>query len=325
MRVLMITCEWPSTTSSNSGIFVARQVESLRQAGVDIDVFHFRGAKSPRNYIRAWRGAQDRLSQGGYDVVHAQWGQSALLAFPKRLPLVVTFRGGDLNGIFDKNGRITAAGRVLRVLSRWVADRADQIIVVSKELASRIPRRPCHVIPSGLDLDLFHPMPLEEARSRLGLPIGKPLVLFAADPCNRPIKRYALAEAAMARLSPRLEAELVVANGVPHVLMPCYMNACDVLLVTSIREGSPNVVKEALACNLPVVSVDVGDVKQRIGPVKGCVLCGDDSPETIASGLERILHTRGRVDGRRAVLELDERALAERTIAVYRDAIASPV
>jgi len=321
----MITCEWPTTISPDSGSFIARQVKFLRQAGVEIDVFDFRGRKNPRNYIRAWRAAQHRLSRGSYDVVHAQWGQSALLAFPKRLPLVVTFRGSDLNGDFGKNGRITAAGRVLRVLSRWVADRADQIIVVSKELASRIPGRPCHVIPSGLDLDLFHPMPLEQARSRLGLPIGKPLVLFAAGPCNRPIKRYALAEAAMARLSPRLEAELVVASVVPHVLMPCYMNACDVLLVTSIREGSPNVVKEALACNLPVVSVDVGDVKQRIGPVEGCVLCRDDSPETIAADLERILQTRERVDGRRAVADLAEGDLAKRTIAVYREAIASSV
>jgi len=316
----MITCEWPTTISPDSGSFIARQVKFLRQAGVEIDVFDFRGRKNPRNYIRAWRAAQHRLSRGSYDVVHAQWGQSALLAFPKRLPLVVTFRGSDLNGDFGKNGRLTASGRVLRVLSRWMADRADQIIVVSKRLASRIPGLPYHVIPSGLDLDLFHPMPLEEARSRLGLPIGKPLILFAADPSN-PLKRYALAKAAVALLSPRREAELVIASGVPHVLMPCYMNACDALLVTSINEGSPNVVKEALACNLPVVSVDVGDVQQRIGPVKGCVLCGDDSPETIASGLERILHTRGRVDGRRAVLDLDERALAERTIAVYKEAI----
>ena len=322
MRVFMITSEWPVTSSSTS-VFIARQVEFLRRAGVEVEVFHFRGEKRLRNYIRAWHGARRRLSLGSYDLVHAQFGQSALMALPKRLPLVVTFRGGDLSGDIDKDGRLMFPSRIHRALSRWVvAGRADQVVVVSEHLARQIPGRPYHVIPSGLDLDLFRPMPLEEARRRLGLPIGKPLVLFAAKP-SEPCKRYALAEAAMTRLSQRLEAELVVASGVPHVLMPCYMSACDALLVTSIIEGSPNVVKEALACNLPVVSVNVGDVQQRIGPVEGCVLCEDDSPETIASGLERILLAGRRVDGRRAVVDLDECAMAERTIAVYREAIAS--
>src|ERR1041385_7583999 len=99
MRVLMITSEWPTQEVPNSALFVAQQVKFLKQAGVVVDVFHFRGAKRPQNYVRAWWRVRQRLLRDQYDLVHAQWGQSALLALPTRLPIVVTFRGTDLEGL----------------------------------------------------------------------------------------------------------------------------------------------------------------------------------------------------------------------------------
>ena len=99
------------------------------------------------------------------------------------------------------------------------------------------------------------------------------------------------------------------------------MSAADALVLTSMHEGSPNVVKEALACNLPVVAVDVGDVRHRIGAVAGCVLCADDRPETVAAGLVAVLQRGRHIAGRETVLDLDERITAEKTIAVYRQAI----
>src|SRR5207302_2384469 len=107
--------------------------------------------------------------------------------------------------------------------------------------------------------------------------LDRRLILFAASPKN-PVKRYPLAESAVARLDRRYRAELVVAAGIAPDKMPLYMNACDALLVTSTHEGSPNVVKEALACNLPVVSADVGDVADRISKIEGCALCDSDDP-----------------------------------------------
>src|SRR5256885_8077140 len=89
------------------------------------------------------------------------------------------------------------------------------------------------------------------------------------------------------------------------------MNACDALVLTSMQEGSPNVVKEALACNLPVVSVPVGDVAQRLRGVEGCELCADDRPETIAAALERVLRRGQRSAGREAVQDLDEGTLTQ--------------
>jgi teichuronic acid biosynthesis glycosyltransferase TuaC len=167
---------------------------------------------------------------------------------------------------------------------------------------------------------MFRPMPQAEARARLGLPADRRLVLFAAPPTN-PRKRHCLACAAVDRLDPALCAELVVATRVSHASMPLYMSACDAVILTSTHEGSPNVVKEALACDLPVAAVDVGDVRLRIGDVEGCVVFADDRPETLAAGLDRVLRRGGRVAGRERVTELDERLLAVRTISVYRKAL----
>jgi glycosyltransferase involved in cell wall biosynthesis len=322
MRVLMITSEWPSPQHINSGLFVVRQVEFLRRAGVDVDVFHFRGAKKLSNYVRAWRAARAKLEKNSYDLVHAQWGQSALLALPKKLPLIVTFRGSDLEGIVGKNGQYLLSSYILRAISRCMAYFADQVIIVSERVARRLPKRTYHVIPAGIDLDLFVPMAQRQARVQLGLPRDKRLVLFPASPKNL-LKRYELARSAVERVAGEFDCELVVASDVPHKEMPLYMSACDVLLLTSMHEGSPNVVKEALACNVPVVSVDVGDVRERIGSVNGCVVCEEDSPEALGEGLRRVFKQTNRINGRAAVRDLDESLLAQRVVSVYEQAVGA--
>jgi glycosyltransferase involved in cell wall biosynthesis len=124
------------------------------------------------------------------------------------------------------------------------------------------------------------------------------------------------------RLDPRHRARLIVASGVDPALMPVYMSACDVLLLTSRHEGSPNVVKEALACNLPVVSTDVGDVRERISSVEGCVLCESDDPQVLTAGLSAVLDRSQRVAGRAAVHELNELLLTRKVIEVYERALS---
>ncbi len=323
IRVLMITTGWPELQAELQEIptthFIKRQADFLRAAGVEVDVFAFRGRRSVGNYLRAWLQARAALTRRRYDLVHAQWCHNGLIAFPKRLPLVVTCRGFDLHGmILDRSGRQTLAGRLLPWLSRVIAERADAVILVSEHMKRLLdPSTPVHVIPSGLDFDLFRIIPRDEARRHLGLPADKRLVLFAGDP-QSPRKRGALAREAVDLLNGSLAAELVVAWAVPHTDMPFFMNACDAMVFTSRQEGSPNVVKEALACNLPVVSVPVGDVPERITGVAGCELCADDRPETIAAALERVLRRGGRAAGREAVRDLDERGTTQHVIAIYR-------
>jgi teichuronic acid biosynthesis glycosyltransferase TuaC len=319
LHVLMVTSEWPTPEHPQAVPFIVRNAEFLRHAGVDVNIFHFRGAKKPANYLRAWKQLQDRLKSERYDLVHAQFGQSGLLALPKSLPLVVTFRGDDLQGIAGSDGRYTLAGRFLQLASQLVARVADEVIIVSEALARHLPHRSFHVIPSGLDLALFRPVPSAEARRQLGLPEQQRLILFAANPAD-PIKRYGLAQAAFDRLKGEYNIEMVVTKGVSQDKMPLYMNACDVLLLTSLHEGSPNVVKEALACDLPVVSTDVGDVRVRIGSIEGCAIVRD-SPAELAAALCAILQRNKRIDGRRLVADLDENILTEQIIGVYNKAL----
>ena len=165
IRVLMVTSDWLWNSWGGPAVFIARQAEFLRREGVEVDLFPFRGARSPGNYLAAWKEVRRRLATGKYDLVHAQFGQSGLTALPKRIPLVVTFRGDDLEGIIGENGRYIPAGRILRFLSRIVARQADATIVVSEHMKRHLPGSvAAHVMPSGIDLSLFRPEPSDVVR-----------------------------------------------------------------------------------------------------------------------------------------------------------------
>ncbi|HYF39437.1 MAG TPA: glycosyltransferase family 4 protein [Gemmatimonadales bacterium] len=318
MRVLMVTSDWLWNSWGGPAVFIARQAEFLRREGIDVDILPFRGARNPRNYYAAWKEVRRRVAVGRYDLVHAQFGQSGLTALPKSLPLVVTFRGDDLEGIIGESGRYIPSGRLLQFISREVARRADAVIVVSEHMKRYLPASVVpHVMPSGLDLELFRPEPRDTVRHRLGLPLDLRLVLFVGNP-DLARKRYRLAQAAVDQVNRRIPTRLVVGWEMQHQQIAELMNACDALVVTSMQEGSPNSVKEALACNLPVVSVPVGDVPVRLQGVEGCELCADDKVETIAAALIRVLHRGGRIQGRAAVAALDEQLLTQQLIDIYR-------
>lgn len=315
----MLTSEWPTVEHPQRVPFLVREVEHLRQCGVDVDVYPFRGEMKFSNYFRAWMRLQEQLKQKHYDLIHAQFGQSGVLAlWPKSLPYVVTYRGSDLNGIVGNNGRMTWTGMVLQRISQLVALRANEIILVSEQMARFLPIQRYHVIPSGVDLQLFHPQSQIRSRETLNLDVNGYYVLFAGNQ-NNPIKRYSLARAAIAQL--QQPVQLLIAQGVLPSQMPLYMNAADVLLLTSAHEGSPNVVKEALACDLPVVSVDVGDVHKRLNGIEGCFICEDDRPETLAAALRKVLLMKQRIQGRIAVQDLDMSRTVQRVIDVYKQAL----
>jgi teichuronic acid biosynthesis glycosyltransferase TuaC len=324
MRVLMVTSDWLWNSWGGPAVFIARQADFLRREGVDVDLFPFRGARDPRNYLAAWREVRRKIQGGSYDLVHAQFGQSGITALPKTVPLVVTFRGDDLEGIIGENGRYIPSGWLLRCVSRMVARRADAVIVVSGHMRRYLPGPvAAHVMPSGIDFDLFRPEPRDIVRRRLGLPLEERLVLFVGNP-KLARKRHALAQAAVALTSQTLPTRLLVGWEMPHRQIAELMNAADALILTSMQEGSPNSVKEALACDLPVVAVPVGDVASRLHGIEGCELCPDDRVQTIATALARVLQRGGRIEGRAAVRALDERLLTQQLIGIYRSILPAP-
>lgn len=321
MRVLMVTSEWPTPDKPQAVPFIVRQVDFVRRAGVNVDVFHFRGGQRVINYVNAWRHLQKKLWKDQYDLVHCQFGQGALLPWPKRLPLVVTFRGCELLGVKDAAGRITGRGKLLQRLCQVVATQADAVVLVSQHMRPLIPARvPVHIIPSGIDFDGLPCIPQADARRQINLPLDERLVLFVGNPRD-PRKRFELANRSVEILNQKLPAKLVLGWNIPHRQVPLFMNACDAFVFTSSQEGSPNVVKEALACNLPIVSVAVADVPVRLRGIEGCEVCADERPETIAAALERVLRRGQRIRGREAALNLDESLLTEHLLRIYRSVV----
>jgi glycosyltransferase involved in cell wall biosynthesis len=321
MRVLMVTNGWPTLEHPEWVPFIVQQVDFLRRAGVEVEVFSFYGRKSPAEYLKAWRRLRQAYNLYQFEIVHAQFGQSGLVALPSPIPLVTTFHGSDLQGYVNKHGQFTLLGRVLQLASRWVARRSNEVVLVAEHLAAYLPAGINYqVIPCGIDTELFKPMSQRHAREQLHLPQNKKLVLFAADQ-GKPVKRYHLARAVVDHLTTDYDVDLLVVSDKSHEEMPLYMNACDALLLTSKHEGSPTVIKEALACNLPIVATDVGDVRSRIGHVEGCAVCPQDDPAAISYELQIILQKSGRIDGQPAIADLSEDKLVLKLITVYRSAM----
>jgi teichuronic acid biosynthesis glycosyltransferase TuaC len=317
VRVLVLTAMYPTPDKPGFGVFVKEQVDSLREAGIDVDVFAFEGTNGVRSYMKAASGLRQVLHEKPYDLVHAHYGLTGLVArMQVCCPVVVTFHGSDLLGGVGSNNEYTRLGAVTVLLSRLVALVVTQRIVVADILKPKLWPRSAVTIPMGVDVSLFKPMPSHEAKQQLGFADDRQRVAFVAHPANH-TKRFDIAQAAVRLLQENHpNVELLPVCNVPHHQVPLYMNACDALVLTSMHEASPCVIKEALACNLPIVSVDVGDVAERISGVTGCYLC-DRTPEAVAAKLRKVLREGRRTNGRERIQALSLQNVAQKIIAVY--------
>ncbi|RME46650.1 MAG: glycosyltransferase family 4 protein [Caldilineae bacterium] len=311
MKILVVTNMYPNPKQPAFGTFVKDQVEDLRQHGVEVEVLFINGRQNRLNYLwgvfRFWK----RVITNRYDLIHAHYALSGVIA---RLqwwcPVVVTYHGVEVLSIHSTHW--------LTNLSRWMAPFFERVIVVAQAEKDILQRPNVVVIPCAVDLERFHPIPRQQAREQLQLPPDKPLVLWAGEPW-RYQKRFELVEAAMQIVKQHCpEAELVLVSGQPHEVIPLYMNACDVLVLTSRFEGSPMVVKEAMACNLPVVSTPVGDVPDVIGGVEGCYLVPPDAEE-VAQKLLQVLQRRQRTRGRDAIRHLGNKPITQRLLKLYNE------
>ena len=313
---------WPTPERPETSIFVAQEVAFLRARGVDVDVVTYNGERNPANYLRARRDVRRALASQRFDLVHGHFGQSGLVLWGIDEPYVITFHGSDLLGVIGQRERNTPRGLMLRAISRRTARRAAQVIVAGERLIPQLPDGIDHVlVPAGVDPVLFSPGSKVEARRELGLPDDRKLVLFSGSP-GVARKRFGLAQEAVRRLADPL-VDLITVGGVTRDVVAKYMRACDALLVTAVHESGPLTVKEALASNLPVVAVDVGDIRGRIADLPGCVLCANDDAATIASGLRETLAFDRPFEGRAAVADVLQDRLADRLVSVYEEVVAA--
>jgi glycosyltransferase involved in cell wall biosynthesis len=321
VHVLMVNPVLPTPERPSSTAFIARQIESIRAAGVEVDVLEISGVRRLK-YLQCL--PRFHALAGSADLVHAHYGYHAWLARTRPdKPLVVTYMGDDLLGTPDASGRATPFSRLAVRANRWLGRFVDAVIVQSIEMAEIIAPLPVRMLPYGIDVAAFRPLERAAARAELGWDERRRYVLFGSNPAN-PRKGYPLFEAALGEAAGRLgEAiEPAVLWGVAPERVPLYMNACDALLLTSMWEGSPNVVKEAMACDAPVVSVPIGDVRELLDGVAACAVCPRD-PAELGAALADVLAADRRADGRAALLRLglDQETVARRTIDVYREVL----
>lgn len=295
LRVLQVA------TSNRS--FFQQQVEVLEARGVECETLIVprprESGRGPREYLSFYlqtlgRGLED------FDLVHANYGLIGPLALaqPTR-PVVLTLWGSDMMG-----------PRWLKHVSRFTARASDAVIAPSKPL-SRVLDVPHEYVPFGVDTELFEPMDRDAARERVGWPVDEKSVLFPYDP-DRPVKNFELAERVVSRVP---NATLRTVSGVPYERMPEYMSASDALLVTSEYESGPMTVCEAAACNLPVVSRDVGFVTDVLDGIEPSAIA--DTEDELVETLTSLLGSEKRSNGRTS-MNRDLDRLGQELVRVYQ-------
>ncbi len=331
MRVLAVTNMYPTKARPASGTFVADQVRSLRDVGVTVDVvFADRAALGRRAYLQLARRIRGLVERSQPHVVHVMYGGVMADVVTRAVddrPVVVTFHGDDLQGNAGNGPLAALAGRYSTSASVRAARRAAGVVVVSPNLWERLTRSvgasSVWLVPNGVDLTRFVPRDRTECQETLGWSTRRAHVLFPARPA-RGEKRFDLAGAAFRMLRRSgVQVELHTLDGVPHEEVPIWLNAANAVLLTSMREGSPMVVKEALACNVAVVSVDVGDVRERLAGVDGCFLA-EPTPHDLSEKLRRTLERERRIDGRERVADLSLERVAHRMRDIYAVLVNEP-
>ncbi len=304
MKILIVA-------SFNKGFFapfILEQSEALEKMGQTVHFFGIQG-HGIWGYVRNYKGLKRIIQDYKPDVIHAHYGLSGLLAtLQRRVPVVTTFHGSDIN-----NPKVLPFSKIAMRLSAFT------IFVSQKNVDIARPTKKFALLPCGVNSDNFTEVPIGEARLKLQLEDTKKYVLFAGSFSNR-VKNPELAQKAIALLK---NVELIELKGYSRADVNYLMHAVDVALMTSHTEGSPQFVKEVMACGCPLVSVDVGDVKEVTAGVEGCYIVSREAEE-IAEKLQIALNFKGRTHGRERIVELglENRKVAETILTIYNHIIA---
>ena len=320
MRVLYVVS---GNHGSAPGAVVSNQAKSLEKAGHEIDFFLVKG-KGIRGYLGNYRQLRKTAAQGDYDIIHGHGFSSLLVGLLPQRNVVASLLGSE---VFE-NTRLKSIYRYF-IANRWKATivKSERILQEFTEHRNRKEDRVAlapylHIIPNGVDLERFRPMDKNDAQSYLvkhdssDLTSNRPIILFMANP-NRTSKNVELAKASVELLE---DAELKIIHGVDPERVPYYLNAVDVVLLTSRWEGSPNIVKEAMACNRPVVSTNVGDIQWLIGGLQGYYIA-KPTREDVADKIQRALGFKESAEGRQRIIELglDDDSITGQISKIYED------
>ncbi len=301
MKVLIVA----SYNKQRFAPFIVEQAEALQKAGVEVEYFGVVG-KGLMGYLKARKDLVQKIKIFQPDVIHAHYGLSGLLAnLQRKVPVVTTYHGSDINV-----PKILRLSKISMCLSKW------NIFVSQRNVDIACPKKYFTLLPCGVDFENFSYRTREQARTALGWSVNDKKVLFAGAFENY-VKNAPLAQQAIELLP---DVELVELKGYTREQIANLFYASDALLMTSFTEGSPQVVKEAMACGCPIVSVDVGDVAERIAGLENSYIA-ERTPEDIAAKLILVLEANKRTQGREYILAmgLDNKQVASKLINIYNN------
>jgi glycosyltransferase involved in cell wall biosynthesis len=330
MKILTVTNMYPFAGARHYGSFVEEHVEALVHEGVEVDVVFVNPREGKLRYLTELPRLAKAMRAGSHDVLHAQHSYCAVQVAGLRgvlridTPLLFTIHEGEAysSSSLGRSRTLIKQLAYWKRLKRLALDLSDHVVTVDEQLLAVLGHRgPYSVIAPAVDTELFRPLDRVECRRRLGLAPDGAILFFPAS-IARPEKGADLFKAALACLDRKVH--VVYGGRIERAEMPVYMNAADVIVQTSHFEASPMVVKEAMACDRPVVSTDVGDVSALFGAAPGC-FCVDRDPSMIAAALRRALELTGPVGARERILAsgLSPASVARRYLELYREMSAA--
>lgn len=309
--------------------FVEEQARALQLQGCDVVFFGVQG-KGIIGYLRCLPALKRAIKQHQPDLIHAHYGLSGLLAnLQRRVPVITTYHGSDINK--PNILRFSKIAMRLSVHNIFVSQRNVTLALSPNSLITYRLKKRYTLLPCGVNIPLswceLQTQQVEQLTLNQWvqgkLNSGVKHVLFAGA-FNNAVKDPELAKAVINELANEgVKAELIELKGYNRDQVNALMYNCDTLLMTSKTEGSPQVIKEAMACGCPIVSVDVGDVAERVSGVEGCYVVSSREPAAIAEALQQALAFSGKTNGRQRIIEmgLSNEQVAERLMTIYKQLV----
>lgn len=284
-------------------------VENLQKQGFSTEVFCFAGRKKMTDLLKSAGAIASKTKNDRYQFVYVFWGgiSGYITTLFSRKPVFLTLLGSDLLGTYKPDGRQSSKGKLLTFFTGLACNNARGIIVMSQDMRSKLPEKLHNkvlVAPECIDLNKFYPIDKAEARNKLNIPQHNKVIMFFPGE-GRIVKNAAFANRIAEKLSATYkDFTFLEIKNTPHSELVTYYNAADLLLLTSLHEGSNNSIKEAIACNCPVVSSNAGDARERLSSLDQCFVINDFNESDYVSAIESIFSTNKKPEIRRGVEDL---------------------
>lgn len=296
MKVLHITVNYPTLNHPIFGIFVKEQVESLQKLDVHCDIFFSNGLElqGKKTHLSSIRQVKNLLDNNKYDIIHCHHSISALIL----LLSGHAFKNKCIVSYQNDPKREFGGMPLFRLLNIFF----NKIII--KNTSDLAKMKKVIYLPNGVNENFFKPLDRNECRQTLGLDIEKKYILYMdSNAGKRTQKRHDRFMDVISRLKSKYDIEAIELTNTSRDLIPLYMNACDLHLLTSDFEGSPNSIKECLCCNTPVVSTNVGNVYHMISDIPGCYVDNSFSSEMLTEYVIHVLESESIFYGRELFLK----------------------